>query len=153
MLSTSHRSRKEVVVVGPFVIMRLALCVAVVAMAAAALSSGIIGSAAGVQDAHATHPCDTTAYWNVSWCLYHESTGQTKERACCSINQSAYNETTGICIKFLHTTAGGGWYSAPNVCSGQSWTFYNVASNDRIGCFHFVNGSGNQWINCRRANA
>jgi hypothetical protein len=111
---------------------RLAVSVALVALAAVALASGTIGPV-GVQDARANHPCDTTDYWNVSWCYYHANQGRTKVRECCTTSQSAYNTTEGWCIRFLHATGGGGWISAPHVCSGESWTFYNVTSTDRIG--------------------
>jgi hypothetical protein len=131
---------------------RLTLAVTICALATCAFTAATIGTVAGVQDAHATHPCDTTPYWNVSWCLYHPNQGRTKVRQCCTLTQSAYNQTTGICIRFLHITGDGSWLSAPHVCSGGSWTFYDVASTDKIGCFHWQDNVGNEWINCRRAN-
>ena len=72
---------------------------------------------------------------------------------CCSTTQSAYvvTDLAGYVIKFLPTTGAGTWLSAPDVRSGQSWTFYIVASTDKIG--YFNSQSVNIWINCRRANA
>ena len=130
---------------------RLALCVLVIAVVPAAVSGKGLGIIPGAENAYAS--CATTDYWNVSWCIYNPHTGVTKVRMCCSTTQGAYTVTdpAGYVIKFLHTTGSGTWLSAPDVRSGQSWTFYTVAATDKIGCFN--SQDVNIWISCRRANA
>src|SRR5947209_1636988 len=126
------------------VLPRLVFCTAALAVVLASISNRGLGIVPGIENAYAD--CATTDYWNVSWCIYNPHTGVTKVRMCCSTTQSAYTVTdpTGYVIKFLHTTGGGTWLSAPDVRSGQSWTFYTVAGTDKIGCFN--SQTVNLWI-------
>jgi hypothetical protein len=132
-------------------LLKLVVCVVGIAIALAATSHRGFGVLSGAENAYAA--CATTDYWNVSWCIYNPHTGVTKVRMCCSTTQGTYTVTdpAGYVIKFLHTTGGGTWISAPDVRSGQSWTFYQVAATDKLGCFN--SQDVNIWINCRRANA
>jgi hypothetical protein len=130
---------------------RLVFCVVGVAVVFALAPLRSFDSLGGVENAYAS--CATTDYWNVSWCIYNPHTGVTKVRTCCSTTQGTYivTDLAGYVVKVLHTTGGGTWLSAPDVRSGQSWTFYLVAATDKLGCFN--SQDVNIWINCRRANA
>jgi hypothetical protein len=123
----------------------------IISVAALFVFVGFSGSAKAYHNG-----CDSTSYWNVSWCLYGPQYGHARVRAGTDLRQGvriAWDSANDVHRKFIHITGGGSWIESGQTVATFSgdewWVFYFVASTEKVGCFNPAT-TGNAWVNCRR---